>query len=97
MKRWSIKGVVDDVYGDSDLRKLTGEELLRRLQSDADDYASPVFEALEALGWASQEFRLTKGLDVIERFSAALETEQRAMVLEDIAEWRKLSLSSAHC
>jgi len=89
MKRWSIMGGVEAVYGDSDLRKLTGEELLRRLQSDADDHASPVFDALEALGWASQEFRLTKGLDVVERFSAALDTEQRAMVLEDIAEWRK--------
>lgn len=89
LKRWNVQKGIEDVYGNSDLRKLTGEELLKRLLEDADEKADPVAEALQAIDWASRDFRFSKGLNSIEAGAKELEDEQHALVMQDVAEWRK--------
>ena len=89
LQRWNIKKSIDDAYGSSDLRKLTGEDLLKRFREEADASSAPIYQALEALQWVSDEFRFSLALDVVEKSAAGLEVEERALVLEDINVWRK--------
>lgn len=89
LKRWESGRSIDQVFGSTDLRHLTGEELLKNLIVDASERAHPVKRAMEAIGWASERFRLSDALDEIETVANDLEVEQRALVLQDTAEWRK--------
>lgn len=89
LTRWSVQKGIEDIYGSSDLRELTGEDLLKRLLEDADEKAGPVAEALQAIDWASRDFRFSRGLNAIEAAAEELEDEQRALVMQDVAEWRK--------
>ncbi len=89
LQRWATNQAVEDIYDEADLRSLTGEQLLKSIVPHGSDRSTPTVEALEAIGWATQRFRLTDGLTSIEATVASFPDEQRALVMQDIAEWRK--------
>lgn len=89
LKRWGIQMGVDEIYGTGSLRMLSGAELLQRLQKHSHDPEAPVFKAFESMGWMEGGFDLQKGLSVIENLAKTFEPDQRAVVLQDVAEWKK--------
>jgi len=89
MQKWGLGMSIEDIYGDGDLRSLTGERLLRSIQQASLSTSAPVYEALEALQWGTQGFRLTTALDALDRSAESLAAEERALVTEDLREWRR--------
>lgn len=89
LQRWGIGMDVDACYGNANLRELTGEQLLSGLESRTNEKALPVYQSLKAMGWATDAFRLSEALDVLDKHASQLEAEARALVVEDVAEWRK--------
>lgn len=89
LERWGVKKSVEEVYADADLRTLTGEELLLSIQEDCSNCSSSIFSALASLPKLPHSFRLTPALDSLEDSASALSPEERALVLEDVKEWRK--------
>jgi DNA helicase-2/ATP-dependent DNA helicase PcrA len=46
-------------------------------------------KAVRALNWTTENFRFLKGLEAIEKTGASLPDDERALVLQDLVEWRK--------
>lgn len=88
LKKWGISRSIDEAYGEVALRSLTGEQLLRSIRQDAHSISIPIFEALEALQWGNQGFRLSTALDALDHSATSLEPEERALIAEDLREWR---------
>ena len=89
LKDWKIEESIESIYEKCDLRSLTGEELLKDIQKLTEFSSSPVFQALEALAWGTQEFRLPQALKVIENYAHTLDVEPKAFILQDLSTWRK--------
>lgn len=88
--RWGSASRVDDIYAGVDLRAVSGLEILERLAATArTGNALSTMAAIHAVNWTSDDFKFLLGLQAIERDAMALEDEERALVLEDIAQWRK--------
>ena len=81
---------MDAVYGSSDLRTITGLEILERLESHAKSgYHNVTMNAVREVKWTPEDFKFLKGLESIENGIATVTDEERALVLQDAAQWRK--------
>lgn len=89
IKRLNIVQEIEEIYGDMSLRTLTGEQLLKRLQSCAESPESLVFLVLESMGWGGDTFKFQHALSKIEELTDEFPVEQRALVLQDVGEWKK--------
>jgi DNA helicase-2/ATP-dependent DNA helicase PcrA len=88
--RWGSASDVDEVYGDCNLRSVTGLEVLDRLEKAATTANSAsTMAAVRAVQWSSQDFKFLLGLQSIERDAKHLGEEERALVLQDVAQWKK--------
>jgi ATP-dependent DNA helicase UvrD/PcrA len=88
--RWKNGSGIDSIYGSYDLRTITGVQVLDRLATEAKaGYASSTMKAIRESGWTPEDFKFLKGLDCIERELQPVEEEERALVLQDLAQWRK--------
>ena len=67
-----------------------GLALLDRLRSEGtSEFSDSVVSAVQAAASDEEQLRLSDGLQLLEKSSEHMPDEQRAMVLEDIEEWRK--------
>ena len=89
LKRLQIPQGIQEVYGDVSLRKLTGEQLLKRLHSLTETPGAMLFSVLESMGWGAETLNLQRAFSKIEEVTAESPAEQRALVLQDVGEWRK--------
>lgn len=89
LQKWDIALSVEDVYEGTDLRALTGEDLLKSIQNQAPAIAAVVFQALEALQWETQGLRLSSALDVFLSAAQSFDQQERALIEEDLIEWRR--------
>jgi DNA helicase II / ATP-dependent DNA helicase PcrA len=88
--RWGVVSDVDSLYGDRDLRSITGLQVLERLTAGAKGgHAAVTMEAIQEVQWTPQDFRFLRGLQAIERRTENVSDEERALVLQDLAQWRK--------
>jgi DNA helicase II / ATP-dependent DNA helicase PcrA len=51
--------------------------------------ADVVLAAITSMRWTNNDFSLLKGLKIIEEYAAQLNDEDRALVLQDVIEWKK--------
>lgn len=58
-------------------------------QAAVSGHASAVWNAVRAMQWTESDFRFSNALQSLEACAAALPEEERALVLNDVAEWRK--------
>lgn len=87
---WKVRRSVEDVYAGWDLRSITGVEVLALLEKHAKGgFSSITMSAIRELKWAPDDFRFLKGLDAIQKGTAALQEEERALVDLDIEQWKK--------
>jgi ATP-dependent DNA helicase UvrD/PcrA len=52
-------------------------------------FAEPVIDAITAMQWTGDDFKLPNALKKIEEFATTLPEEDQALVLQDTREWRK--------
>ena len=88
-RRWTSNSNLEQVYEGIDLRSASGRELIERLGNASAGIASPVLVALAAIDWASSDFRLRDALSVFEHLANSEDGDQRALLLQDIAEWQR--------
>lgn len=87
---WKSAPDVEAVYHGHDLRTVTGLVLLEELSAHAKaGYSQNTMAAVRALNWTPDDFRFLKGLESIETGSGSVTEEERALVLQDLREWRK--------
>jgi DNA helicase-2/ATP-dependent DNA helicase PcrA len=87
---WKSASNVDAIYRGHDLRTVTGLAILEKLCTDAKaGHCASTMNAVRALRWTPEDFRFLKGLESIEAASASLSDDERALLLQDLAEWRK--------
>lgn len=89
MKRCNVKKTADEVYGSVTRNQITGEELLQRIRELSNYPDSPMFQAMESMGWLLQGFDLKKGLSKIEELAESFDDDKRSIVLQDVADWKK--------
>lgn len=58
-------------------------------QAAASGHANAVWDAVRAMQWTESDFRFSSALDSLATCAATLPEEERALVLNDVAEWRK--------
>lgn len=88
--RWKGAQDVDAVYGNSDLRVITGLQILERLESQAKaGFHKVTMNAVRAVNWTADDFKFLKGLESISNEAASVSEEERALVVQDIAQWKK--------
>ncbi|MBA2114076.1 ATP-dependent DNA helicase PcrA [Planctomycetes bacterium FF15] len=88
-KRIGVTHSIQEIYGNASLRELTGKQLLTQLKSLSGTSISLVFTILESLGIEGEAFNFQKALSRIEELAVSFPTEQRALVLQDLGEWKK--------
>lgn len=89
LKRCEVNECIEVVYGDTPSRSVSGAELLQRIQQLCTRPDAPVFQALEAMGWLQESFNLQSGLAKFEELALSFDPDQRAIVVQDVAEWKK--------
>jgi len=89
--KWNIRESTETLLAPFDLRTLTGPDVIKRLSemTRAPDDTKVVGEAIDAIVCSNDDFKLTFGLDSLAAHAQSLEDDERALVLEDIAEWSK--------
>ena len=87
-KAWGIpSGERDDGIAANDVDPLL--HVQRLVEKAKHGYANDVWTAIAAMKWTDSDFRFPSALDSIEASTASLPEEERALVLNDVAEWRK--------
>jgi len=87
-KAWGSQALESNGY-DSEFGK-DPLSLLRALANEAErGYAPTVLDAITAMRWTGDDFRFPAGLTEIEQHANRLPEEGRALVLQDVREWRK--------
>jgi DNA helicase-2/ATP-dependent DNA helicase PcrA len=88
--KWNAGVSVEDVYGESDLRAVSGLEVLEQLSRGAKGgFCNMTMNAIHAVRWTPEDFKFLRGVESLEREAGSLEEEERALVLGDLKEWRK--------
>jgi len=88
--KWKAGVGVEAVYGETDLRTLSGLEVLERLSKEVTGgFCGMTMNAVRAVRWTPDDFKFLKGVESLERDAEGLEEEERALVLGDLREWRK--------
>jgi len=89
--KWNIRESTDAILAPFDRRTVTGGEILKRLAelAQAPSDVKTVSEAIEAIAWSNDDFKLSLGLDYLAGHTQSLGDDERALVSGDIAEWRK--------
>ena len=86
MKQW---GIAD---ADLTLVRLTNDPLIllqTLAKNAAKGCAQTIIDAITAMEWTGDNFRFLRALTTIEEFAQTLNEEDRALVLQDIYEWKK--------
>lgn len=87
---WQSATDVDAIYGNRDLRTIMGLEILETLCSQAKaGYCDIAMRAVRTVRWTTDDFKFLKGLESVERDAAELSEDERALVMHDVAQWRK--------
>ena len=89
LQEWGVSESIDECLADLDLKNLSGEALFEHIEPNASAKSDPIFEILRTINWAATGFRLSDALDAIEDIAGEFDDEERALVMEDIQEWRK--------
>ncbi len=87
-KAWSVPTHVEDVASS----QVAGDpmRLLKALAAVAKTgYSSTVISAVTAMNWTGDDFKFLNALKKIDEHADSLSEEDRALVLQDTAEWRK--------
>ena len=93
--RWKSAKDVDAVYGRSDLRTITGLEILDRLESHAKaGYHAITMNAVRAVKWTPDDFKFLKGLESIEKGTQAVSDDERALVLQMLPNGESIGITS---
>jgi DNA helicase-2/ATP-dependent DNA helicase PcrA len=88
--RWKSAEDVESVYGKSDLRAVTGLEILERLGLGAKaGHHKATMDAVREVKWSVDDFKFMRGLESIERAANEMSDEERALILQDTAQWKK--------
>jgi DNA helicase II / ATP-dependent DNA helicase PcrA len=89
-KRWGVNLSPDHLPNTSDASDASGMTLLNAMKPLSKSASCEiVMQAIAAVNWTPENFDFSKGLNHLEQYSESLEDEQRILVLQDIAEWRK--------
>lgn len=89
-KHWKCEMSVDDLYKGLDLRELTGVDLLGKMRSHAaGDYSTIICKAIDSLQWSPTDFKMSQGLEYLEKKARGLDDETRIRILQDINEWKQ--------
>lgn len=87
---WKSASDVDSIYGDCDLRSVTGLQILSSLEEKARaGHFRITMDAVREVRWTADDFKFLKGLESIEKAAKTVPEDERALVLQDIAQWRK--------
>lgn len=89
LKACDVNEGIEGVYADTPLRELSGKDLLQRIQRLSPRPDAPVFQAMDSMGWLEDRFNLQQGLTKIEELATEYDADQRAIVIQDVAEWKK--------
>lgn len=89
LKRCGVEKTADEVYGSASRSQISGEDLLQRIRELSSHPEAPVFQAMESMAWLQQSFNLQTGLSKIEELAEGFDEDQRSVVLQDVAEWKK--------
>jgi DNA helicase-2/ATP-dependent DNA helicase PcrA len=89
LQRWSIDTPPDEIYAAVHHEGLTGENLLKHVASLSPNSMDTLLDSIHAMGGTADTFRLLPGLAIVENASTSYDPEARALVLQDISEWRK--------
>jgi ATP-dependent DNA helicase UvrD/PcrA len=87
-KAWGVPSItLEDVSAE---RRDDPLSLVQELTKQAQGgHAGEVWTAISAMQWTESDFRFSEALDSLESSSVALPEDERALVLNDVAEWRK--------
>jgi DNA helicase-2/ATP-dependent DNA helicase PcrA len=87
---WKSTADIEEIYGSADLRSLTGPQVLAALEAKAKTgYCAITMRAVNEVRWTTEDFKLLKGLASLEKDAADVGDDERAIVLQDIAQWKK--------
>jgi DNA helicase-2/ATP-dependent DNA helicase PcrA len=89
VQQWGITCPIEDLYESLETKPLSGDALFEQLASFNSEKSRIVLESLNAIGFATNSFRLTDALDLLESKVTNLDDAEKALVLEDTGEWRK--------
>lgn len=85
---WGLHGLAEDAPTPQDTDNPLS--LLKVLAKQARRGSAPtVLNAVTALKWTGDDFKFPDGLAKIEEYASSLSEQDRALVLQDTAEWRK--------
>jgi DNA helicase-2/ATP-dependent DNA helicase PcrA len=88
VKLWAIPlGEHNNLVVTKDVEPLIQVECL--VQKATQGHAEIVWNAISAMQWTDSDFRFPSALDSLEGSSENLAEDDRALVLNDVAEWRK--------
>jgi DNA helicase-2/ATP-dependent DNA helicase PcrA len=89
-KEWKAQKPVEVLLAEQPSNQRNGLALLQHLAASAQgEEAAIVIDAVQAMQWTEQDFKLLNGLDKIEQHANTLQDEERATILQDTREWRK--------
>ncbi len=89
-KRWGVSLLPDQLLTRSDGSDASGMTLLNAMTKQSQSPTCEiVMQAIAAINWTPENFDFSKGLNHLEQYSQSLGDEERILVLQDIAEWRK--------
>jgi|LSQX01.2.fsa_nt_gb DNA helicase-2/ATP-dependent DNA helicase PcrA len=85
--RWNVQAEdALDYSGESDMREL----VFAFLQENCGvENSTAVLEAVRRLKWTENTFQFTEALDWLNNYSMQLESQERALIMEDINVWRR--------
>lgn len=87
--RWKSTSDLDAIYGECDLRTVTGLQILERLEAQAKTgYSGITMTAIREVRWTPDDFKFLKGLESIEKGTKTVSDDERALVLQDVAQWK---------
>ena len=86
IKSWGIESG-ERGFDESQAEPLSLLELLGKLSKRG--CAPTVLQAVKAIQWTGTDFKFLGGLSKIEEFAKTLPDDERALVLQDVREWKK--------
>ncbi|MBN9395447.1 MAG: ATP-dependent helicase [Candidatus Melainabacteria bacterium] len=89
IRKWKVNSAPDQLITTNEI-ELNGMALLNQMATISSSATHDVvMEAIRAVNWTPDNFEFSKGLNHLEQYSTSLEDDQRILVMQDIAEWRK--------
>jgi len=89
LSSWNSSLSIEQCFEGLDIRKLVARELFDKISPSTSDRANPVLKAANAINWAEDRLRLPDAFAVLTEHANGLEDEARALIHEDINEWKK--------